>query len=166
MNGEWREIEVTPPLNRQPGDVYEFTDGVLQQYRDGDLIEERMLGPGVPFTPGVETGTGLLSTVYFFKARKTMAVATATNVTLAASGTLRYDFSDGSQRELAGGVVDAIALADALDSNVELAQNLIIAKSVRHSPDGTALADIIGSSCTIDTAAATPIQVAFTEDVL
>lgn len=86
-----------------------------------------------------------------------MAVKTAVAVSVAAAGTVRFDFSDGNQREIdnhAAGVV----LANDLDANEQLAENVLIAKAYRHSPDGTALADIIGSTCTIDTAAENPIQ--------
>lgn len=88
-----------------------------------------------------------------------MAVKTVTGVSVAQSGIVRFNFSDGSQRELASGHSDGVALAVGLDANDQLAEDILIAKAYRHSPDGTALADVVGSTCTIDTAAEVPIQV-------
>lgn len=93
-----------------------------------------------------------------------MVAKTVTNVEVGPSGQVYFTFSDGSQREMAGHSA-GLSVAQAIDADADLVERLLIAKAYRHSPDGTALADIIGSTIVIDTNAESPVQFNFSQAV-
>ena len=157
--GEWREVPLVPSFTAQAGDSVGFDPATQTAYvlRGGVRVAEwALVGPGTPLPPSQFEGPQNLTRVIYFRSRH-MAVKTCTGVSVGGSGSVTFKFSDGNQRELTNHAA-GVELANDLDSNDALAENILIAKAYRHSPDGTALADVIGSTCTIDTAAENPIQ--------
>lgn len=157
--GQWRQIPVTPPLVRQPGDVYEFAGGVLRQYRAGELIAERTLEAGEPFVPGPDTGTGLLETVFFFEAAKmpgTMATLVEVEIE-EGTGKYFYRFSDGTEREYA---TRAAALVDVQDKDTDpnIPRDFLVLASLRQDANGANAEVMVGRSCTVDCAAIQPVS--------
>lgn len=159
----YRKIDFSPPFVQQVGDIFpiDFAAGKIFQLRAGAVIAERHLAlPGLSLgdNPPATFAGSVHSVVYYQETRP--MTKTVTNVSVGGTGLVTFKFSDGQSRDVPTHA-DGVALADTLDVDGNLTENLLIAKAYRHSPDGTDLQAIVGSTATIDTAAANPVQFNF-----
>lgn len=152
-----RKYSLAVPMTRQTGDEFRFVGKRIEQWVGAMKVDERDLSQeaSVILEQPETFGAATVQSVYLEQPMATSK--TCTGVSVGATGIVRFTFSDGSQPEVPSHA-DGVQLASDLDANASLAENLLIAKAYRHSPDGTSLDDIIGSTVTIDTSADTPIQ--------
>ena len=154
--GEWRTAPLSSPLTVQPGDRVEIDGTTAWLWRNGYYIDSREIGESEPYTPEAFEGPQTLDRVVFYRSSRMAAVATTlTNVTIDPNGTVRVNFSDGSEREVS--VASMEAIADGLDTNVTLAQDILLAKLIREQPSLDDPDALNGSTVSIDTQGATPI---------
>ncbi len=149
-----RKNTTVAPLLHQDGDQYARSGNSIQQIRGGSVIATQPIARTEKLT--VSDHVGPRPTSVFYEEYAVATAKTLTNVEVLGSGTVRITFND-NQVELSGGHTEGVQVADQLDANGQLAESIIIAKMYRHSPDGTALDDAIGSSVPIDSIADTPI---------
>lgn len=147
------ELPVDPPINNTlAGDRIEIVGSTLKVWRGPTLIAERTLVlPGTTVESGVIPATRDLTSVFYIEDRK-MPGITATNTNVAineTTGTIRFDFSNGDQREFQ----DLNALKSAVqkyDTDVSIAQDIVILKAIRNSPDGSNLTTMVGQGVSCD----------------
>lgn len=151
-----RKHTVAEALVHQEGDGYAHVGDTIQQIRSGLVIATQPIVATEILASSDHVGQN--STLYFYEGFPMPVSKTVTGTSIGPSGVVRINFSDGNQRELAGGHAEGVDIADALDADGDYAERILIAKAYRHSPDGTGLNDIIGSTVTIDSSADVPIQ--------
>lgn len=149
-----RKYTLPTPFSRLPGDEIRIVGNRVDVIRGGLVVQTWNLTSLASelLTAAAFVGGSELNSI--FVESRYMALKTLTGWQVnETSGVVTAKFSDGNQIEF-GTHADGLAMADALDANGSLAETILIATAYRHSPDGTALADAIGSTCAIDTAAA------------
>lgn len=126
---------------------------VLQIWRDGVLIEIRTLTPGPIVEPSPVAIARTISELFIFKETKMPGQNVAlTRVQLNQStGAVTFSFSNGNNREY-GSVEDAMNASEiaGLDTSGALAENALILKTFRNSPDGTNLENMVGGSVAVN----------------
>lgn len=149
-----RKYSLAVPFEWQTSDSLVMRGTVAEQWRSGVKIDSRNLAAEMSeqlIVPEL-VGGNVVQSIYV--ENRYMALKTLTGWQVnETTGIVTAKFSDGNNIEI-GTHADGVAMADALDANGSLAETVLIATAYRHSPDGTALADAIGSTCAIDTAAA------------
>lgn len=153
MNGNWQQLTLDAPLHLLAGDVTVVVANVLQVWRDGVLIETRAMTPGPAVEPTPVASDRVISELFIFKEPKMPGQNVAlTRVQLNQStGAVTFSFSNGNNREY-GSVEDAknaSEIAD-MDTTGALAENALILKTFRNSPDGTNLENMVGGSVAIN----------------
>lgn len=83
-------------------------------------------------------------------------VVTMVDASRGANGVVRFNFSNGTQREFAD---DAAALEDTkyIDTEPKVLEDALILKTYRNSPDGANLENMVGGSVSSDFTASIPI---------
>lgn len=148
-----REFTVDPPFAHQGGDVYAREGFTIRQIRNGAIVDTRTT-VGTVLTAQVHVGDSQVTT--FFEEMGPVT-KTVTNVGVGAGTEVVFTFSDGNQRAV-GSHALGVELANEFDADAAMAERALIAKAYRHSPDGTDIDAIIGSTITVDSYAETPIQ--------
>lgn len=151
-----RKYTIADPLIHVAGDQYVRVGDELRQMRGTTIVATRDLTEATKEVLTESDHIGPKETIHFYEEFAVATAKTLTNVSVAGSGAIIVTFND-NQVELSGGHADGVAMADALDANGSLAEQILIAKMYRHSPDGTGIEDAIGSSVLIDSQADTPI---------
>lgn len=163
MHGEWHKPTVDPPLAVQIGDVLLPVPGKIEHWRNGIKIGERLLslpGPVVAINPedGTPvTATDTLTHLFFFVEKKMPGIIeTLTQVTKnQTTGAVHFGFDD-IDREFADEAT-ALAAVEYLDTEGQTAQDILILKTLRKSPDFTNLENMVGGSCSLDMQAIVPV---------
>jgi hypothetical protein len=146
------------PVTVQPTDTFPEVPGGWQHKRGavvlGTYLRKNMtrtvLSSGV-FISG--------ATQFAFYQEEAMPglIATQTAVHLnTTTGALRVNFASGNEREWTS-VADAKSDVAYLDTDPKTAEDIILAKMFKNSPDNTNLENMVGGSCSIDLAAAVPV---------
>ena len=161
--GEWRHVSFSPPFNQLPGDTYRTSGNVVYLVRGGVDVDARLITTSTLYTPPAVTVSQSVSELVFFRSKPMRpATATVVNVTQSGAGAINVQFSNGNGRAF-----DSWAqlgeLADQRDGTTTLAEDLLITKIFRNSPDGSNMHTCDGASCTIDGDAANPVQFDFPE---
>lgn len=153
MNGNWQQVTLDAPLHLLAGDSCIAVGSVLQVWRDGVLIETRTLTPGPIVSPNPVSSNRTITELFYFKETKMPGQNVAlTRVQLNQStGAVTFSFSNGNNREY-GSVEDAMNASEiaGLDSTGALAENALILKTFRNSPDGTNLENMVGGSVAVN----------------
>lgn len=155
--GEFRAVSLDSPVVVMPGDSCQVVGNQLLIIRNGNVIATRNLtGPDVAASLEV-TEQRLIESAIFFR-RKPVAgvVATLTGVHKAPSGIISFRFSNGNEIQFASGA-DAITQTDYLDTTTEVAEHVLIRKTMLNSPDETNLTTVVGGKCSIDFNANAPV---------
>jgi len=145
------------------GDIPIVAGNVLQVWRDGVNVANRVLvtGPVIPQQPLLETKT--ITELFFFKETKMPGTSVAnTDVTVSGAGGVTFKFSDGDQREFASWEAAGQSVAD-FDTNGEFNKVVIIAKAISRSPDGANKTNMVGASVSCNREAAVPVVVTYPE---
>jgi hypothetical protein len=155
--GEFRQITIAPMVI-MPGDVRQIVGNQLLIIRDNTVIATYDLSQSSePVSLEVFSPELISKLIYFKEKRMSGQIATLTKVTKnITTGALRFDFANGNQIEAAD-YDQAMAATDYIDSTVQLAQDILIRKTLINSPDQTNLETCIGAQCAIDMAANVPI---------
>ncbi len=148
-----RKYTLPMPFSRLPGDEIRIVGNRVDLIRGGLVVETWNLSSLASELLTAAAFVGGSEIDAFYLENRYMALKTLTGWSVnETTGIVTAKFSDGNNIEI-GTHADGVAMADALDANGGLAETILIATAYRHSPDGTALADAIGSTCSIDTAA-------------
>lgn len=159
--GRWKRAPLSSPVAVLKTDVVEVEDGKAWILRNGHYVDSRDINfaakTDLTLVPMSEPHT--LTEVYFWERDPMPSVsATITNSTINQStGLVRINFSSGDQREFSD-FAALQAVAEGIDSSVEMAQDLAILALVRRSPDGSNLDVCNGMCVTIDGAASQPVS--------
>ena len=82
---------------------------------------------------------------------------TLTNVRVdTGNGHVLFDFSDGTELEFTNWA-DALSQTQYLDTVAQTVQHMLVLKSVRNSPDGSNMSNMVGGSILSDFSAQLPI---------
>lgn len=159
MGGTYTEFTLESALVVQPGDVTRIEGDKLRVYRDELLIDERDLIGGNVLTEPPWDVERVFERVYVFVEGPKMpgTIATQTDVIVNQStGTIRFKFADGSEREFES-FAAAVTAVEKYDTSPEVVQDLTILRSLRNSPDGANLETMIGILCASDFTASQPV---------
>lgn len=151
-----RKYTIADPLLHVAGDQYARVGSELRQMRGATVVATRDLSEATKEVLTDSDHIGPSQTTAFYEEFAVATAKTLTNVSVSGAGAIIVTFND-NQVELSGGHADGVAIAEALDANGALAEQILIAKMYRHSPDGTDIGDAIGSSVLVDSQADTPI---------
>jgi len=156
--GEFRQAALNEPLPVQIGDTVQVVGNQVIATRNGQVVAVRLMtGQIEPAPLGAERNEVIDRVVFFWRPRMPGQITTLTKVTKnTTTGALRFDFANGSQIE-ADGYEQAMSATDYIDSTPQLAQDILIRKTLINSPDQTNLETCIGAQCAIDMAANVPI---------
>jgi len=156
--GEFRQIAISPPLSLQVGDVVLSDDLTLSVIRGGVVVETRTIGAtSAPVDPAVDVAQTVSSLLFFRSFPVPGIIQTCTDVIVNQStGVVRVKFANGDEREFAT-FTDMAAAVAYVDSDPELAQDMLIRKLVANSPDGANMENMVGGSISLDFFAATPV---------
>lgn len=156
--GEFRQQSLDSPFVAEIGDQALVTGGTITFLRNGVVV-------GVRHLTGIETAVPLgneqqqvIDKIIFFKGVPIVGqVATLIDVVKnTTTGSLRFVFSNGDEREFVD-AAEAMSTTDAIDTTPELAQNMLIRKTLFNSPDQTNLRTCVGGKCSIDMNANNPV---------
>lgn len=152
-----RRYEVSPPFDHQAGDRYERAGKTVRQVRGGLTVATRAVTEVVPLAAQWHVG-GSSVNEFFEEFHMPGVVQTLVDVIKSnATGVIRFKFADGTEREFPD--FEALsAQAAYLDTEGETAQDMLILKTVRNSPDGANLENMVGGSVAIDFSANTPVS--------
>lgn len=158
IDGTWRRLTVSPPLQLLAGDeIVRVSPTVVRQMRGSTIVAERTLTlPGA-----VEDETGPVSApvsvadLFYYEEKKMPGiVATMTSVTEAPSGAVNFNFPDGGLQFSAW---EEIPNQITFDTDADFAKKLAILKAYRNSPDGTNKTTGVGGTVSVDFNGDTPI---------
>jgi hypothetical protein len=131
----------------------------LKVWRGLTLIAERTLVlPGTATESGVIPATRDLTSVFYFQEAPKMPGASAvnTNVAVSEAGVIRFDFSNGDQREFAS-LTELENAVKKYDTDTAVAEDMVILKAFRNSPDGSNLHTMVNEGVTCDFNGTKPI---------
>lgn len=153
----WQTAAIDPPLTVLAGDVISEFGGQLLVTRGGVVVETRTIGP-VTTVAAVVTEPSTIRSAVFLKVKPMPGQnVSCTQVRENAStGAVTFDFSSGSNREIAdwAGVE---FIANSLDSNPTLAEDILIGKAFRASPDGANKTTQVGAQVSVNLTADNPV---------
>lgn len=161
--GEFRQIEFSPPLTLQVGDEVLQVGSQLTVIRAGVVVATRTLsGIGSVVDGPVQAEQEVSSVLYFRSYPVAGVIVTLIDVIKNnTTGTIRFKFANGSDREFpdfTSILSDASSISiEGIDSTPALAENMLILKTIRNSPDGANLENMIGASVAIDFNANVPV---------
>lgn len=158
--GQWRQSALATPLSLLPGDTLEVTaNQTIVQKRGGNIVAQSAFGmPGAAVAPSSILSHQMLSSLFFYQEQVMPGVIeTLTSVNIDPSGTIRFGF-DGTELEFTN-LAAALESVEGIDTTPSLARQMLVLKTLRNSPDGTNLENMLGGSCSIDFQASTPVVV-------
>jgi hypothetical protein len=159
QKGEFRQQLLDEPALVLPGDVVRVIGNQIVITRGNVVVGTRQLiGESEPVA-----GLNEAETVYraiFWRAKPVPGInQVLTEVRKSATtGIITIFFSNGESREYAD-FETMRAAVEYLDTNNETAQDALVLRLVRRSPEGTDLENQVGSSCSINFDAAVPIVI-------
>ena len=163
MNGNWQQVTLDAPLHLLAGDSPVVVGSVLQVWRDGVLIETRMLTPGPAVEPTPVASARTITELFYFKETKMPGINVAlTGVTVGGSGSVTASFSDGENTEYASWEDLKSDVID-IDTSGATARKMLLALAVARSPDGADKTNMVGGACAINTLAQVPVVVTYPE---
>lgn len=156
--GEFRAVALDLPVMVQPGDECRVVGQQLLILRNGNVIATRNLtGPDTAAPLAVTEAKLIDSAIFFRRTPVPGVVSTLTAVVKNLStGSITFKFSNGNEQEFPSGA-SAIALTDYLDTTNEVAEHILIRKTMLNSPDETNLTTVVGGKCSIDFNANAPV---------
>jgi hypothetical protein len=143
-----------------PGDTIKLNGSVIEQRRGASVVATRTyIPPGPSFEPGTTPVKRTISEVYFFEEIKmpgqivTLLSVNKNNNT----GVINFNFSNGSSLEFNSfqALENAVKY---LDTEPETCQHALCLKTIRNSPDGANLENMVGASMSADFTAAVPFN--------
>ena len=147
--GEFRQVEVQP-LSVLPGDQVQQVGNQLVVIRSGQVVATRKLSAAstsVPVTVDVEQ---VITKAVFFRSYPMAGIqATITGAIRNPNGSVMFSFASGSQREFTS-VEQALQQVQYLDAESSTAEDMLILKTLRRSPDGANLENCIGAQVSVD----------------
>lgn len=161
MAGICKEYVLDVALVVAPGDVAQIEGDKIRVYHNGNVIAERNLANGKTLTETPWATERVFKSVYVVEEGPKMpgVIATMTDVVVnEGTGAIRFDFSDGTQREFSNRA-DALDSVQYLDTDVATVQDAAILKSLRNSPDGANLANFVGGTVAFDYSSVQPMLI-------
>jgi len=156
QKGEFRQVEILP-VQVLPGDLVQQVGNQILVIRGGNVIATRDLtGPSVSVPMSVTEKQTISKAIFFRSAPVPGTVATLTNVVKnTTSGSIRFIFSNGNDREFSSGA-QVMTETDYIDTSSKMAEDVLIRKTLINSPDETNLTTCVGGKCSIDMNATQP----------
>ena len=156
--GEFRQASLNEPLAVQVGDTVQVVGNQVIVSRAGNVVATRLMTGEVETVPlGAERNEILDRVMFFWRPRVSGQITTLTQVTKNTStGALLFGFANGNQLEF-NNYEQAMSSTDYIDSAPQLAQDILIRKTLVNSPDQTNLETCLGAQCAIDMAANVPV---------
>lgn len=151
-SGEFRKSSLDLPFIVQIGDTAIVTGNVVSFIRAGIVVATRIISAESEPVPIASQSVESINHVMFFRSKPVPGIqATIINaVRNPTTGSIRFDFASGNQREFTGGLEEAINAVSYLDTDVATAEDMLILKTLRRSPDGANLENCIGAQCSCD----------------
>lgn len=147
-------IPAVPIADHQPGDRWQRVGMKMRQYRNEVLIATHDLVSVTQIVEPQYDGTGPI-TSFLVEQNMPGIISTLTDV-VRAGEVIRFKFAGGTEREFAD-LPSALAAVEHLDTDETVTQNVLILKTIRNSPDGANLENILGASCSADFNANNPL---------
>lgn len=156
-NGEFVTAPLDQPVQIQIGDEVIRDGNTITVLRNGTVVAVRTFGPA-SVAPVVAQQNELISSVLFFRSNPVSGQSVVlTGVTESQSGVVTFKFSNGSSREFTEGWSQVGSLLGAMDTDPTLAEDILMLKSFRNSPDGTNKLSMLDVNCAVNFDAGTPI---------
>lgn len=149
QNGEFRQIGIDP-VSVQPGDSVQQIGNQLVVSRGGQVVATRDLsGQSVSVASEINVHQ-IIDKAIFFRSYPVAGIqATITAATRNPNGSVLFSFASGSQREFTS-FEQALQQVQYLDADAATAEDMLILKTLRRSPDGANLENCIGAQVSAD----------------
>jgi hypothetical protein len=156
--GEFRQAALDTPLPVQIGDTVQVVGNQVIVSRAGSVVAVRSItGTFEPAPLGAERNELIDRVVFFWRPPVTGVVVTLVDVVKnTATGSITMKYSNGNQVEYTGGE-QIKTTTDYLDTDPEVAQDILARKTILNSPDETNLTTCIGGKCSMDFTANAPV---------
>ncbi len=152
----WQKATIAPPLTLQAGDVVREIAGQLVVTRAGVVVATRNIGPLTEVTSSVDVNQTVSSAIFLKVNPMPGQNVSCIKVSEGATGSVTFSFSNGNNIEMSSWD-DAGTKADDLDAASSVAENLLIGKAFRASPDGANKTTQVGASVSVNLLADTPV---------
>lgn len=150
------EFSLVPPAVFEEGDTWVREGNYLNQVRNGHVVYTWNLKALQSKRLQVPTSIGNVISKFYLEQGMAGQNVALTRVEIGEQGQVSFTFGDGSGLEYPNW--DALQdEANSIDTNVALAQKMIIAKSYRNDPAGVNKANFVGGQCSVNMDADQPI---------
>lgn len=149
QKGEFRSVAIAP-LVVQSGDLVQQVGNQLIVIRGGQVIATRELSGESVSVPTTIEAHQVIDKAIFFRSYPVAGIqATITAATRNPNGSVLFSFASGSQREFTS-IEQALTQVQYLDADASTAEDMLILKTLRRSPDGANLENCIGAQVSAD----------------
>jgi hypothetical protein len=147
--GEFRQIGIDP-VSVQPGDLVQQIGNQLVVSRGGHVVATRDLsGESVSVASEIDAHQVIDKAIFFRSYPVAGIQATITGAIRNPNGSVMFSFASGSQREFTS-VEQALTQVQYLDAEAATAEDMLILKTLRRSPDGANLENCVGAQVSAD----------------
>jgi len=147
--GEFRQVDIQP-LSLMPGDEVRQVGNQLIVLRGGQVIATRDLtAESTSVSVAVDVEQVVTKAIFFRSYPMAGIQATITGAVRNPNGSVMFSFASGSQREFTS-VEQALQQVQYLDAEPATAEDMLILKTLRRSPDGANLENCIGAQVSAD----------------
>lgn len=147
--GEFRQVEIQP-VSLQPGDLVQQVGNQLIITRNGQVIATRELSGDSVSVPTAIEAHQVIDKAIFFRSYPVAGIqSTITGAVRNPNGSVMFSFASGSQREFTS-VEQALTQVQYLDAEAATAEDMLILKTLRRSPDGANLENCVGAQVSVD----------------
>lgn len=153
-----RAVQLTAPIAVLPTDDVRLNGPNVEVVRDGIVIASQAIGGGSEVEIGEPATARLMTELFILEEIKMPGQnVSCTRVTEnAVSGSVTFHFSSGNSRELPNWAA-AGGIADTLDADTPHAEDILIGKAYRSSPDGSNKTNQVGASVSVNLLADVPV---------
>ena len=147
--GEFRQVEIQP-VSLQPGDQVQQVGHQLIVTRNGQVVATRELSGDSASVPNAIEAYQVIDKAIFFRSYPVAGIqSTITGAVRNPNGSVMFSFASGSQREFTS-VEQALSQVQYLDAEPATAEDMLILKTLRRSPDGANLENCVGAQVSVD----------------
>lgn len=148
--GHFEQATLNSPFASKVGDQAVVSGSTVTFIRNGAVVGTRTISAASVVVSGSDSIQSIDKVMFFRSVKMPGIQATLTGaVRNNQTGTVRFRFADGSEREFSN-FASIASEVEYLDSEVSTAQDALILKTIRRSPDGANLENCVGAQCSID----------------
>lgn len=157
--GEFKKASLSASLVIKAGDLVQQVGNQIVVIRNGQVVSTANISATTTVQPTAASHPDVINHVVFFRSnpvpgQSVVLQGVSENQN---TGVVTFAFSNGNSREFSGGWSDVGSQLGVMDQDSVLAENILMLKSYRNSPDGTDKLTMVDVNCAVNFDAGTPI---------